>query len=201
MSKRFSIIILLLVLKTGFLGDHLTDNTLQKWVVERSSTLNIQGATNLNNFQCDVTEYLRADTLFYTNNDQDKKLNFTNSSLTVDIKRFDCHSKLITSDFKNTLKATENPTLKITFLSLDQFTNSCDNQVIKGIVDVGLTGVIRRTEISYIINALPGNRIALTGSHVFHFSDFNLKAPKKLGGLIRTKDQLKVNFRLYFKAI
>lgn len=201
MSKRFSIITLLLILKAGFFGDHFSGNTLQKWVVEKTSTLNIQGATNVNNFQCDVTEYLRADTLFYTNTDGSGKLTFTNSSLTVDIKRFDCHSKMITSDFKNTLQADKNPTFKITFQSLDQFTNPCDNQIINGIVDVGLTGVIKRTQISYIINTLPGNRLALTGSHIFYFSDFNLKAPRKLGGLIRTKDQIKVNFKLFFRAV
>jgi hypothetical protein len=201
MSKRFSIVIILLVLKASFFGDHFKGNTIQKWVVEKKSTLNIQGATNVNNFQCDVTEYLRADTFFYTNNDESGKLTFTNSSLTVDIKRFDCHSKLITSDFKNTLQVDKNSTFKITFQSLDQFTNPCDNQVINGIVDVGLTGIIKRTEISYIINTLPGNRITLTGSHIFYFSDFNLKAPRKLGGLIRTKDQIKVNFRLFFKTI
>ena len=201
MSTKLSIFTLLLVLKTGFGGNHSNDNTLQKWVVEKNSALNIQGATNVNNFQCDVTEYLRADTLFYTSNEQAKKLNFTNSSLTVDIKRFDCHSKLITSDFKSTLRADENPTFKITFQSLDQFANPCDNQVINGIVDVGLTGITKRTQISYIINTLPGNRITLTGSHIFYFSDFNLKAPRKFGGLIRTKDQIKVNFRLFFKAI
>jgi hypothetical protein len=201
MSKRFSIITILLVLKAGFFGNHFTDPSVQKWVVEKNSTLNIQGATNVNNFQCDVTEYLRADTLFYTNNDGSGKLTFTNSSLIIDIKRFDCHSKLITSDFKNILQADKNPTFKITFQSLDQFTNPCDNQVINGIVDVGLTGIVKRTEISYTINTLPGNRITLTGSHIFYFSDFNLKAPRKFGGLIRTKDQIKVNFHLFFKAI
>jgi hypothetical protein len=201
MSTKLSIFTILLVLKTGFGENHLNDNTLQKWVVERNSTLNIQGATNVNNFQCDVTEYLRADTLSYTHNDESGKLTFTNSSLTVDVKRFDCHSKLITNDFKNTLKADKNPTFQITFRSLDQFTNPCDNQIINGIVDVGLTGIVKRSEICYTINTLPGNRFMLTGSHIFYFSDFNLKAPKKLGGLIRTKDQIKVNFRLFFKAI
>lgn len=201
MSNKFSIIVILLLLRTGFPPHQEHKKIYEKWVVERSSSLNIQGKTNVNSFQCDVTEYLRADTLFYTTNDQSKKLNFTNSSLIVDIGRFDCHSKMITADFKKALKAEENPVFKITFLTLDQFTNPCDNQIVKGIVDIGLTDVIKRTEIYYTIKTLPGNRILLTGANTFSFSDFNLKAPKKLGGMIRTRSKIKVNFRLFFKAI
>ena len=138
MSNKFSIIIVLLLLKTGLSPHQDNKKVYEKWVVERSSSLNIQGETNINNFQCDVTEYLRADTLFYINNDQTKKLWFTNSGLTVDIKQFDCHNKMITRDFKKTLKAEKNPVFKIRFLSLDQFENPCDDQSVKGIVDIGL---------------------------------------------------------------
>jgi len=137
----------------------------------------------------------------YSKNDAIKKLCFTNSCLIIDIRRFDCHNKYITEDFRNALKAEETPNLKILFLTIDQFSNSCNNQVVKGIVDVELAHAVKRAEINYTIKTLPGNRIQMNGSHVFYFSDFNLKAPKKLAGLIRTKDQIKVNFQLFFKAI
>ena len=201
MPVKFSILILLLLFKSGLSGQQYNRNVLEKWVVERSSSLNIQGETNINNFQCDVTEYLRDDTLSYISNDQTKKLWFTNSCLTIDIKRFDCHSKMITKDFKTTLKEKENPVFKIRFLSLDQFAEAGENQAVNGIVDIGLAGVIKRTEICYTIKTLPGNRILLTGTHIFSFSDFNLHAPKKLAGMVRTKDKIKVNFRLFFKAL
>lgn len=201
MSNKFSIIIVLLFLKSGLSTHDYNGSIYEKWVIEKGSSLNIQGETNINNFQCDVTEYLRADTLFYISNDQTKKLWFTNSGLTVDIKQFDCHNKMITRDFKKALKAEKNPVFKIRFLSLDQFANPGDNQSVKGIVDIGLADVLKRTEICYTIKTLPGNRISLTGSRVFSFSDFNLKTPKKLAGMVRTRDTIKVNFRLFFKAI
>ncbi|MFI5188461.1 MAG: hypothetical protein ACHQF0_17140, partial [Chitinophagales bacterium] len=175
--------------------------SLARWVVEKSSSLNIQGETNINSFQCDVTEYLRSDTLVYLKNDATKKFSFTNSALVVDVRSFDCHNRFITDDFRSALKADENPTLKILFLTVDQFSNNCNNQIVKGIVDVQLAHITRRAEIDYTVKTLPGNRIQMNGSHIFLFSDFNLKAPRKLAGLIRTKDQIKVNFQLYFKAI
>lgn len=201
MRATFSILCFLLILNAAFIKKSVQNYSLARWVVERSSSLNIQGETNINSFQCDVTEYLRPDTLVYSRNDATKKFSFTNSCLVVDIRRFDCHNRFITDDFRSALKADENPDLKILFLTIDQFSNNSNNQIVKGIVDVQLAHTIKRTEIDYTIKVLPGNRIQMNGSHIFSFSDFNLKAPRKLAGLIRTKDQIKVNFQLFFKEI
>ena len=201
MTKTFSILFILLIIKVTSPEINNERNVYKKWIVEKSSSLSIQGATNVNTFTCDATEYLNADTLSYLNDDVAKKLNFSNSSLFIDIKRFDCHSKLITKDFRKALKADETPTLKITFLSLDQFDNSCNNKSVKGIVDIELAGINRRFEICYKVKALSNNRIELNGSHSFTFSDFKLTAPKKMAGLIRTKEGIRVNFHLFFKVI
>ncbi len=195
------IIFSLFILNAAFIKKSVQNSSLARWVVERNSSLKIQGETNINSFECDVTEYLKPDTLVYSANYATKTLSFTNSSLVVDIRRFDCHNKFITDDFRSALKADETPNLKIIFLTIDQFSSNSNNQVVKGTVDVQLAHSIKRTEIDYTIKVLPGNRIQMNGSHVFTFSDFNLKAPRKLAGLIRTKNQIKVNFQLFFKAI
>lgn len=170
-------------------------------MVEKNSSLNIQGQTNINSFQCDVTEYLKPDTPVYIKNDATKKLSFTNSCPSIDVKRFDCHNRYITEDFRSALKADENPDLKIVFLTTDQFSNVSTGVVVKGIVDIELAHVIKRAEIEYAVKTLQGNRIQMNGSHIFSFSDFKLKAPRKLAGLIRTRDEIKVNFQLFFKTI
>jgi hypothetical protein len=201
MRVIFIITSVFFILNVAFTKKDVQKASLARWVVEKNSSLNIQGETNINSFECDVTEYLRADTLVYTKNDAIKKFSFTNSCLLIDVRRFDCHNKFVTEDFRSALKADENPNLKIVFLTIDQFSNNCNNQVVTGLVDVQLAHVVRRAEIEYTVKVLPGNRIQMNGSHVFSFSDFSLKAPKKLAGLIRTKDQIKVNFQLFFRAI
>ena len=114
-------------MSAAFTKKSVPNYSLARWVVEKNSSLNIQGETNINSFQCDVTEYLKPDTLVYTRNEAEKKLSFTNSCLSIDIKRFDCHSKYITEDFRSALKAEENPKLKIVFLSIEQFSNASNN--------------------------------------------------------------------------
>ena len=201
MRVTFHILFVLFIVNVAFIKKSAHETSMARWVVERNSSLNIQGETNINSFQCDVTEYLHADTLVYSKNDATQKLFFTNSCLVIEVKRFDCHNQYITEDFRSALKADENPNLKIVFLSVDQFSNNCNNQVVKGIVNIELAHVVKKAEIDYTVKTLPGNRIQMNGTHIFSFSDFNLKAPRKLAGLIRTKDRIKVNFQLYFKAI
>ena len=200
MHRMLSILSTLFILTTGFLIKSTNNSSFARWVVEKNSSLNIQGETNINSFQCDVTEYLKADTLVYIKNDATRKLCFTNSCLDIDVNRFDCHSKFITEDFRSALKADENPKLKIVFLTIDEFSNNA-NQSVKGIVKIELAHASKQVEINYTIKSLPGNRIQMNGSHIFSFTDFNLKAPRKLAGLIRTKDQITVNFQLFFRAI
>jgi hypothetical protein len=177
------------------------DKDYKKWVIEKNSTLNIQGETNINSFQCDVTEYLNPDTLVYINNDATNKLHFINSYLTIDLNQFDCHNRLITGNLRTALKADEYPKLKIIFQNIDQFSNSCKGRAIKGVVDIELANVIKSAEINYQVTVLPGNQIEVKGSHVFSFSDFKLKAPRSVAGLICAKENVRVNFQLFFREI
>ena len=36
---------------------------VQKWVIEKKSTLHIDGKTNISNFRCDINEYAQQDTV------------------------------------------------------------------------------------------------------------------------------------------
>ena len=103
MRVTVSLICVLFILNAAFIKKSSQRLSMAKWVVERNSSLNIQGETNINSFQCDVTEYLNPDTLVYVKNDATKKLSFTNSCLVVDVRRFDCHNRFITDDFRSAL--------------------------------------------------------------------------------------------------
>lgn len=201
MQVRAYIMTTLFVVSASFAQKGVPGGSFARWVVERNSSLNIQGETNINTFQCEVTEYLKADTLICAKNEGTKKLYFTNNGLTIDVRRFDCHNKFITEDFRSALKADRNPSLKILFVTIDDFQPSQNIQRVSGTVIIELASAIKQVDIDYTVRSLPGNRIQMNGSHLFSFSDFKLKAPKKLAGLIRTRDEIKVSFQLFFKAL
>jgi hypothetical protein len=88
-----------------------------KWIVEKNSTLSVQGKTNVNKFTCNIDEYAEKDTIICIDN-ASKAVKLT-GELKMDVLSFDCHSKLITKDFRKTIKADKYPALTIRFLSLE----------------------------------------------------------------------------------
>jgi hypothetical protein len=61
--------------------------------------------------------------------------------------------------------------------------------------------VSKHFEVNYQISRDTQQVIHLLGSRAINFSDFNLVAPQKLGGMIKTKDALSVDFQLDMKAM
>jgi len=172
---------------------------VKRWAVDSNSSLNIEGRSNVSSFVCEVTKYLEADTLQYVNNETTRQFVFTNSSLTIDIYDFDCHQRIITSDLRKTLKAGQNRFLKIHFISVDAFDVRNHSQVVKGKVEILLAGQIKCTMIDFKINTTSTGLIQMNGSKNMLFSEFNVTPPRKLAGIIKIKEEIKVNFQLFFK--
>ena len=174
-----------------------TNNNVIRWTIEKSSRLSVKGQSNVNNFSCDINGYFIPDTIMGSNNgsaDHPVKLK---GSMTLDIFRFDCHSKLITNDLRKTLKAAQHPRMTIRFISLERVPVFLGNtDLLKGWVEIQLAGQVKRFEILYSFIRTSPSTIILNGERTFCFSDFKLTPPKKLAGIIQIKDEFDVNFRL-----
>lgn len=175
------------------------DSILEKWIIEKNSNLCIEGRSNVSSFKCEVTEYLRADTLFFYKNDL--QIFTTKGGLTINVNGFDCHQKYITADLRKTLKAGEWPLLKIDLLSIGNFTASPGNQKIKGWVAIQLAGITRKIEVDYTVQSGNNGLLHLYGSQQVLFGDFGLTPPHKLAGLVKVEDQLNVRFQLILRPI
>lgn len=175
-----------------------------RWVVEKTSTLSIAGRTNINKFCCQVTEYAGPDTLMTVKEPGAAPVTgiCLQGALRVNIENFDCRNRLMTSEFKHTLKYKQYPQLIIHFLSLERLPSGApENGAVKGWVEVELAGASRKFEICYTSGRPGGNDLELVGVRVLGFSDFGLQAPRKMGGLVRVDDQLNVEFRLRLHQI
>jgi hypothetical protein len=173
---------------------------IKRWAVASNSSLNIEGRSNINQFCCEVTKYLVADTLEYVKNETTRQFLFSNRGLTIDINDFDCHQRLITNDFRKTLKADQSRYLKIHFISLDAF-DTRNRQTVKGKVEIWLAGQVKCTTIDFITNATNNGLIQMNGTKTLLFSEFNLTPPRKLAGFIKIKEEIRVNFELFFKPV
>jgi len=172
-----------------------------KWVVSQNSNLSVNGSTNINKFSCVVPAYDRTDTLFISKSKSNKEVSLS-GSIGLNISSFDCHNSGMTKQLQKTLKEKQFPALHIRFLSLNKFPDlNAQPEMITGLVDIEIAGVSKRFEINYQINRDDQKTIHLLGSRVINFSDFNLVPPRKLGGMIKTKDELSVEFHMNIKAI
>ena len=187
----------------GFYNPKDTRKTkLIKWAVQKSSTIRIEGSTNVNKFGCDVIGYYRPDTISCSEENVVSKLVILNGDLQIDISKFDCHNRMLTGDLRKTLKAKEYPELVTRFLSLEHSPAIHNNKdVLRGWVEIELAGISRRFEVCYTFTRTESSLIQLNGNRSFSFADFKLTPPKKFAGLIKVKDKFNVDFNLLLDPV
>jgi len=176
-----------------------TANAQTKWLISENSSLSVNGSTNINKFSCDITSCDEADTLIVH---KSKKAVTLSGSINPTVLSFDCHKAMMTHDLRKTLKAKKYPRLHIRFLTLSELPElSAKPASITGKVEIEIAGIKKCYTVNYQITEDTDKVIHLIGSRDLEFSDFKLVPPKKLGGMIRTKDQLAVAFHLKMKSI
>lgn len=180
----------------------VANKVVTKWVVQKSSTLKINGSSNVNKFQCGIEGYYRPDTISFTSAASREQVALQ-GRLAVDVLSLDCNNKLITKDLRKTLKATEHPQLVIKFVALERVPayGNGNTDVIKVCIEVELAGCCKRFEMPFTITRSANSVVELKGTKEFCFSDFQLTPPKKIGGLVRVNNSFTVNFHLVVSQI
>jgi hypothetical protein len=173
----------------------------KKWVVRQNSSLRVNGSTNINKFSCVIPAYDQIDTLTFNKNKTGNGVILT-GSIGLNINSFDCHNSAMTKQLQKTMKEKQFPVLHIKFLSLNKLPElSTVAEMITGQVAIEIAGVSKHFEVKYQISQDDQKIIHLLGSRDINFSDFNLVPPRKLGGMIKTRDELSVDFHLNMKTM
>ena len=201
--RNILLVVLLLLSVVGFSmknNKHVQQET-KTWVVSQNSNLSVNGSTNINKFSCVIPSYDQVDTLTLSSNNPDGGV-MLSGNINLSISSFDCHNSGMTKQLQKTLKEKQFPVLLIRFLSLHNLPELSKNpEFITGLVNIKLAGVDKRFEINYQISQDAQKVIHLLGTKDLKFSDFNIQPPTKLGGMIKTNDQLTVMFHLKMKTI
>jgi len=169
-----------------------------KWVVTNGCSLKVSRSTNINKFNCDIDSYGQPDTIFVSRSGtQTVQLR---GDIALSVQNFDCHNGIMTADLRKTLKAKDFPYLVIRFISINKYPEVAQ-EVTKGVVSIQLAGITRQYEVNYRAAAASMNHIFLVGSQQVNFSDFKLTPPRKLGGMIKTNNELAVVFNLNLQVL
>lgn len=104
---------------------------------------------------------------------------------------FGCHNFLLNRDFKKTIKSKEFKDIRVEMCRLRKNENHymCD-------LKLKLAG----KEKVYENTPLRTKANGLTGTLVVQFSEFDLTPPKKLGGLVKVKEEIKISVNLILQG-
>jgi hypothetical protein len=171
----------------------------EKWLIEKESNLYFEGRTNISNFRCGITSYLRPDTLCFCREDASKAILGVKGGLSIDVNGFECQQPYMNNDLRKALKSKECPLMKISLLSIGNFTGNVPH--VKGKVAISLAGVTRVIDIDYTVQPLDENNLRLYGRQQVLFSDFELTPPHKMAGLVKVEQQIDVKFMLALRLL
>lgn len=162
--------------------------------MQPTSTLTIDGKTNVNTFQCTYAQYAGADTLVFKR-DQGHGVYFLKGDIRLQASGFDCGKKLMTNDFQKVIKAKEFPQFIIELVSFEKMPEySSVERKYKGAMKVFLAGETSSTNVECTFRKDKAGFIHLTGSQEFTFSDFNMTPPTRLMGAIKVENKIMVRF-------
>jgi hypothetical protein len=171
----------------------------EKWLIEKESNLYFEGRTNISNFRCGITSYLRPDTLCFCREDNSKAILSVKGGLSIDVNCIECQQPYMNKDLRKTLKAGECPFMKIALLSIGNFAGDVKN--VKGKVAITLAGVTRILDVDYTVQPVDENNLRLYGREQVLFADFDLTPPRKMAGLVKVEQQINVNFMLALRLL
>lgn len=164
------------------------------WILSKACSLKVNGSTNINTFNCSIPDYPAPDTLTFSKEKNTEAIKIS-GAMVFGVKKFDCHHPIMTADLRKTLKAKEFPNITVSFISLSKYPEQ-SNENITGTVTIQLAGTTRHFEVEYRFTQQNDDTLTLIGTRQVNFSDFNITPPRKLGGMIKTNNELSVEFIL-----
>ena len=199
MSRTVNLVVVL-VLCCSFCIKSGPENFLRhRFVVLPTSTLTINGKTNVNNFKCGIHRYCGADTLVIKETPHEKPI-ILKGFVGLEATTFDCGIAPMTHDFNKTLKSSDFPTIGIDFKSFERIPDlTCTQDKFAAEVAISMAGVTKLFKMPCTFETTKKGEIFLRGERSFLFSDFNLKAPQRMMGMIKVNEKLFVQFNLSLK--
>jgi hypothetical protein len=173
---------------------------VHRLIVQPSSTLDIEGTTNINSFKCAIAKYVGNDTLVLHEGGRNIRPVFVRGAVELDAASFDCGMAMMTSDFQKAINAKVHPAIVIDFISFERTpAYTTVREQFKGILKISLGGVTRLFEVNCAIDVDSSGTINLAGSREFTFSDFGLTPPTRMLGAVKVNEALRVSFHLKLK--
>lgn len=165
--------------------------------VAPDSEVVIAGTTNVNQFTCTYNLQEQEMPIRLEYDEKSDQIIFKNAELKLVNDCFDCGGKAINRDFQELLKTERHPQVGLKLLYVEP--PSADQSMVDVGVEIKIAGVSRtyKTEL----HCDQSKNICVNGTLTLRLSDFELEAPKKMLGMIKVDDEIKVHLTLQMNEI
>jgi hypothetical protein len=177
-------LLLILILLNFNIGDEL-DSSL-KVKIKPDSKIIIHGKSNVNKFSCTYYKSLEKD-LNLKLNEYSNKINIQGAKISINSEGFECNHKIITKDLKSTINSDKYKHIDIEVKSIYRD---------KANIEIELSGIKKSYDIPILITDKK-----VTGLLEINIKDFNLKAPKKILGMVVLDNNIKIELILNYKFL
>jgi hypothetical protein len=184
-----STLIALLAVAAGLMGVTM-EPPATRYQVNGDSRFWIDGSATTGAFSC-VAEEVSG--LARLNSDH------VDATVTVSVAAFDCGMSRMNRDFFAALRGDSHPTIRFELDHAAVLENPLEPGAPVPVLAVGtlyLAGASQRVAIRGIGRHLPDGQVQISGRHPLRMSDFGIKPPSGLLGLIRTNDRVVARFEL-----
>lgn len=165
--------------------------------VAPESEVVISGTTNVNEFTCKYNLQELELPIRLTYDEKAELIQFKNAQLKLANDCFDCGGKAINKDFRELLQTKKHPQVELRLLYVDP--PKPDNQQIGVGMEIKIAGVTRNYETQLYCEQ-QGN-ICVDGTIALKLTDFGLEPPRKVLGMIKVHDEIKVKLALRLNEI
>jgi hypothetical protein len=176
---------------------------LQKtYRISKKSVLKLDGKTNVNGFTCGCGETFQPQQFVVEQAaDGGLGLNFQMATLNLRIKSLDCGNALMNKDLQKALHASEHPNItielkKVTQDKCNRLSELKDWVQLKALTKITLNGISKEYWLNITAKKLAPNQFRFIGSKTLNMSDFNVKPPVAMMGMIKVQDAITINLDL-----
>lgn len=156
------------------------------------SSLKIKVKTNVNEVECEFNKSLFLNSLRVKFYNYKTHIEFEDTYAILPNDEFNCGGEVINKDFHKLLNTKVYPDIKIFLKEISH--DSLKNGVVKALVDVELSGVVKAYELP--ISYTQAQTLLVSGSLPVNIEDFGLKPPIKLLGMIKVQPEIIIDFAL-----
>jgi len=184
-----------------FLSQSISAQNLIPTEIQSSSTLTINGSTNLLKFNLHQNqEKLSKGKLKVGTTTSLNKTYLTQNQLTVMVKSFTSNNFIALREFFKMLKSDSYPTLQvqINFAEPLLISEKGQNYTGNAIINMTITGVTKQYSIPITLKS-NGNVFILDGNKKLNINDFGMYPQPKMMGLVIISNWIDVDFHIIYK--